>query len=398
MKNIAVITGTRADYGILYPLLKKMDNSKRINLKIFVTGMHLSPSFGLTYKNIVKDGFRIHEKVEMLLSSDSDTGITKSIGLGMIGFADCFSRNDVDMLLVLGDRYEMYSAVVPAYIARIPVVHLHGGELTEGVIDEGIRHSITKMSYLHFSSTETYRKRIIQLGEQPNKVYNVGALGIENIKNIAPISKFDLEKDLEFEINDKTFVVTYHPVTLDADTTGKDIICLLKVLDQMKDIRLIFTMPNSDTNGRIIIEKINEFVEKNKERCMSVVSLGRTRYLSIMNYIGGVIGNSSSGLIEIPSFGIPTINIGKRQKGRVAPKSVINCAMDEQALKDAIIKSLDTTFRYACKGYSNPYDGEDTSNKILDVLESIEINDEDIMKTFHDIKMDKENENNIHRG
>lgn len=388
MKNIGVVTGTRAEYGILYPLLKKLQASDHLDLKLFVTGMHLSPSFGLTYKNILRDGFDIHEKIEMLVGSDTATGVSKSIGMGIIGFADCFGRYDLDMLLVLGDRFETYSSVVAAYIARIPVVHLHGGELTEGLIDEGIRHSITKMSSLHFASTEVYKKRIIQLGEQPSRVYNVGALGVENIKNISPMSKQVLEKDLNFTLDDKTFVVTYHPVTLDKDQTGQDISCLLDVLEERSDLRLIFTMPNADTNGRVIIDKINAFVEKNSHRCMSTVSLGRNRYLSVMNHIGGVIGNSSSGLIEVPSFAIPTINIGKRQMGRVSPETVIDCDVSCDAIDSALSKALSEEFRMACKGVENPYDGQNTADKILEVLEGIKLSDDDVMKKFYDIKKD----------
>ncbi len=310
MKRIGIMTGTRAEYGLLKPLMRAIDKDRELELYLIVSGMHLSPEFGLTYKEIEEDGFGINAKVEMLLSSDSPVGISKSIGLGIIGFADEFKRAGLDMLILLGDRYEALAAAVAAMIMRIPISHLHGGELTEGLIDEGIRHSITKMSYLHFTSTEEYRRRVIQLGENPERVFCVGAIGVENIKKTELMSKEELENSIHFEIDDNVAVVTYHPVTLENNTVENQFTNLLRALDRNDKLRIIFTKANADTNGRIINELIDKFVTCNRERACAFYSLGQKRYLSALKYCRLVIGNSSSGIIEAPSFGKPVIVLG----------------------------------------------------------------------------------------
>lgn len=368
MKKICIMTGTRAEYGLLKPLIKRVHDSKEAELQLVVTGMHLSPEFGLTYKEIEQDKYRISYKVEMLLSSDTAVGITKSIGLGLIGFADCFEQLKPDIVIILGDRYEMLAAATAALIARIPIAHIHGGELTEGLIDEAIRHSISKMSQLHFVTTEEYRSRVIQLGEQPDKVFNVGALGVENIKNVNLLSKKELEKELKFQFLSQTAMVTYHPVTLEEGTTKDSFQNILKILEEKKGLFLIFTKANSDTDGRIINQMIDEFVRRNQDRCRTYTSLGQKRYLSVLQYCNVVIGNSSSGIIEVPSFGIPTINIGDRQKGRVCAKSVIHCGDCENEIRSAVEKALSKEFQKVCGEVANPYEGKETSKKIFDTI------------------------------
>lgn len=288
--KLCVVTGTRADYGLLRPLIKRINNDDELELRLIATGMHLSPEFGLTYKEIEEDGYLIDGKVEILLSSDTPMGISKSMGLAMIGFADVFERLKPDIIVVLGDRYEIFSAASAAMIARIPIAHIHGGETTESAFDEAFRHSITKMSYLHFTSTETYRKRVIQLGEDPSRVFNVGAIGIESIKNLNLLCKDELEKSINFQFDSRTALVTFHPVTLENSTTEVQFQELLNALNQFIDLKVIFTKSNSDTNGRIINSMIDDYVEKNKGRTIAFISLGQLRYLSAMQYIIWLLG------------------------------------------------------------------------------------------------------------
>ena len=317
MIKICVVTGSRAEYGLLSRLMQMIQEDSGLKLQVIATNMHLSPEFGLTYQEIEKDGFFINKKVEMLLSSDTANGTAKSVGLATIGFADAYEDLKPDLLLVLGDRYEILSAVTTALFYKIPVAHLHGGEITEGAYDDAIRHAITKMSHLHFTSTEEYRKRVIQLGENPERVFNVGAIGIDNIKHLKLLSRDVLERELQFLLKEQTILVTYHPVTLDENDTRMQFQCLLNVLNDRQDIRIIFTLPNSDTGGRVIIPMIQDFVKCNKDRAIAFASLGSLRYLSVLRCVSAVVGNSSSGIIEAPSFGIPTLNIGNRQKGRI---------------------------------------------------------------------------------
>ena len=387
MKRIGIMTGTRAEYGLLKSLMQEINKDNDLELYLIVSGMHLSPEFGMTYKEIEEDGFEINAKVEMLLSSDSPAGISKSIGLGVIGFADEFQRADLDMLILLGDRYEALSAAISAMVMRIPIAHLHGGELTEGAIDEGIRHSITKMSYLHFTSTEQYRSRVIQLGENPERVFYVGALGVENIKKINLMTKEELEKSIHFEIDENTVVVTYHPVTLENNTVEEQFLNLLKVLDRNPKIRMIFTKANADTNGRIVNELIDKYAAQNSVRACAFMSLGQKRYLSALKYCRIVIGNSSSGIIEAPSFGKPIINIGDRQKGRICADSVINCGYTQQEIQQAMETALTEEFENKARNCRNPYEKENTAANIISVIKDYLLNDKiKLKKGFYDIK------------
>lgn len=381
MRKICVVTGSRAEYGLLNGLMKAIHEDADLQLQVIATNMHLSPEFGLTFREIEKDGFTINKKVEMLLSSDTPNATAKSVGLGTIGFADAYEDLQPDMIVVLGDRYEILSAVSTALFYKIPVAHLHGGEITEGAYDDCIRHAITKMSHLHFTATEEYRNRVIQLGEQPDRIFNVGAIGIENIKKVPLMSKKELEESIGFEMSDKCLLVTYHPVTLENSSAEEQCKNLLAALEQFNDYRIIFTMPNSDTNGRIIMHEIEKFVEKNKERSIAFKSLGLRRYLSALQYVTAVIGNSSSGIIEVPSFGIPTLNIGNRQKGRIAANSVVNSGTSEEDILAGLKKIL-----YAeKKEITNPYEGKNTIADILQVLKTYPLK-RLIQKSFYNLK------------
>lgn len=387
MKRIGIMTGTRAEYGLLKSLMQEINKDNDLELYLIVSGMHLSPEFGMTYQEIEEDGFEINAKVEMLLSSDSPAGISKSIGLGVIGFADEFQRADLDMLILLGDRYEALSAAICAMVMRIPIAHLHGGELTEGAIDEGIRHSITKMSYLHFTSTEQYRNRVIQLGENPERVFYVGALGVENIKKINLMTKEELERSIHFEIDENTVIVTYHPVTLENNTVEEQFLNLLEVLDRNPKIRMIFTKANADTNGRIVNELIDKYAAQNSERACAFMSLGQKRYLSALKYCRIVIGNSSSGIIEAPSFGKPIINIGDRQKGRICADSVINCGYTQQEIQQAMETALTEEFENKARNCRNPYEKENTAANIISVIKDYLLNDKiNLKKRFYDLE------------
>lgn len=389
MKKVGVITGTRAEYGLLKPLITKLEKDVDLELQIIVTGMHLSPEFGLTYQEIEQDGFKISEKNEMLLSSDTPNGITKSIGLAIIGFADIYTRTVPDMLIILGDRYEAFAAASAAMIHRIPIAHIHGGELTEGVIDDPIRHSITKMSSLHFTSTEQYRKRVIQLGERPETVFNVGALGVENIKNQRLLSKIDLEQSIEFPLDKPYFVVTFHPVTLENNTAEVQFRNLLSALDIFTEYRIIFTKANADTDGRIVNSLIDEYIIKNEGRATAFVSLGMLRYLSALKYCEMVIGNSSSGILEAPSFHVPTVNIGDRQEGRIKGKSIIDCGWTIAEIMHGIQRAQTLKRDGNLQTDVNVYEGKDTSETIMQVLRKYLTSDSSTKKEFYDIEWEK---------
>lgn len=381
MRKICVVTGSRAEYGLLSGLMHAIKNDPELELQIIATNMHLSPEFGLTYRNIEQDGFTINKKVVMLLSSDTSNATAKSVGLGFIGFADAYEDLQPDMVVVLGDRYEIVSAVSTALFYKIPVAHLHGGEITEGAYDDCIRHAITKMSHLHFTSTEEYRDRVIQLGEDPKRVFNVGAPGIENIKKVPLMSKDELEATLDgFKLGDKALLVTYHPATLENSTAEEQIKNLLAVLDEYPEYKVIFTLPNSDTDGRIIIQLINEYVAKYADRAVAYPSLGLRRYLSALQFIKAAVGNSSSGIIEVPSFGIPTLNIGDRQKGRLAADSVVNCGTS----KEEILEGLEKVLHAEQKKITNPYEGKNTTADILHVLKTYPLEGL-IQKSFYNL-------------
>jgi len=382
-RKICVVTGTRAEYGLLYWLMKEIEKDEDLELQIIVTGMHLSPDFGLTYKEIEKD-FKINRKIEMLSKLDTPVSISNSMGLAHIGFGNAYEELQPNLLVVLGDRYEILVAVSSAMIARMPIAHLHGGEATEGLIDEAIRHSITKMSHLHFTATDEYRKRVIQLGEQPNTVFNVGGVGIDNIKKLKLLNKDEFEKSIKFKLNKKNILVTFHPVTLENDTAKNQFNELLKAIDTLEDISIIFTKANSDTNGRIINKMIDEYVLKNILKSIAFTSLGQLRYLSALQFVDAMVGNSSSGLAEAPTFKIGTINIGNRQKGRINADSVIDCIPQENSIKDSFEKLYSNKFQEKLKEVENPYGNGGASQKIKKIIKNT-ILDNILEKSFFNI-------------
>ena len=384
MRKICVVTGTRAEYGLLSQLLRALEDSRKLDLQLIATAMHLSPEFGETYKEIEADGFTIDAKVEMLLSSDSATAIAKSLGLGVIGLSDALRRLAPDFVLLLGDRFEALAAAQTAMLLKIPIVHLHGGETTEGAVDEAMRHSISKMSHLHFVSTDVYRKRVIQLGENPERVFNVGALGVENALTIKLLSRSDLEEALGFSLGDRYFLVTYHPATLGSGSPAHAMQELLKALDAFPNAKIVFTYPNADTHGRQLIPMIESYAAENASRVLVARSLGSLKYLSALKYSSAVIGNSSSGIIEAPSLRVPTVNVGIRQQGRVQAESVVNCDEDHASIEAAIRKTLDDAFRVKIGSCTNPYGQGDTSRKIISILESVHA-EGILIKKFHDL-------------
>ncbi len=384
MRKICIVTGTRADYGILSPLIKLVQKDKNLKLQLIVTGMHLSPEFGLTYKEIEKD-FNIDKKIEILLSSDTPIGISKSMGLAQISFAEAYEDLKPDILVVLGDRYEIFAAVSTATIFNIPIAHLHGGETTQGAFDEAFRHSITKMSHIHFTATLQYQNRVIQLGENSNKVFNVGAIGIDNIKSLNLLSKKEFEKSIDFKLNQKNIIVTFHPVTLENSTAKKQFQGLLDVIDTLKDTNIIFTKANSDTDGRVINSMIDKYTSKNTHKSVAFSSLGQLRYLSALQYVDAVVGNSSSGLIEAPSFQIATINIGDRQKGRVMASSVLNCKPSTKDILSSFDKINSSEFQDNLKATINPYGDGKTAKRIIKILKNIKLTNL-LKKSFFDIK------------
>lgn len=388
MKKIVILTATRAEYGLLKPLMVKFLADSYYDTQIAVTGMHLSPEFGLTVREIENDGLPIDKKIEIVLSSDTPVALSKSMGLAMISFAEYFAEFQPDALIVLGDRYETLAVCSTAMNARIPIFHLHGGEATEGLIDEAIRHSITKMSYLHFTSTEPYRHRVIQMGEHPDRVFNVGAIGVENALQVAEMSVAELEESLGFSIGNNYVVGTFHPVTLESATAGNQVNELLSALDEHTEITYLFTKANADTDGRIINKLLVDYGNTHKNFHL-VESLGMKRYLNAIRHARFVIGNSSSGLIEVPSFHIPTINIGDRQLGRIAGKTVINCQPTRKSIGQAIDKALNKTFLREIRDIPNPYGDGQTSKKILDVVKDYFVNDKiNIKKKFYDLNFE----------
>lgn len=369
-RKIAVFTGTRAEYGLLYWLMKDIQASEALELQIIVSGMHFSPEFGETWKQIEQDGFNIDAKVEMLLSSDTPVGVVKSMGLGTIGFADALDRLRPDALVVLGDRFEALAIVQAAHILRIPVAHLHGGEITEGAFDDAIRHAITKMANLHFVAAEPYRQRVMQMGEDPSTVFNVGAIGLDHLQRSPMMSLGDLSNSLDFMLREQYLLVTYHPVTLLEEDPVASFKALLFALDQFPEYQIVLTYPNADNGGRAIIPFLEGYVRHQPDRVLAIPSLGFKRYLSAISKASAVIGNSSSGIIEVPAFGIPTINIGTRQLGRLAAESVLHCAPDSSAITEALNKALSPEFANFCKDIRNPYGQGCASSEITKVLES----------------------------
>jgi GDP/UDP-N,N'-diacetylbacillosamine 2-epimerase (hydrolysing) len=383
--KICVVTGSRADYGLLAPLMECIKREKGLQLQVLVTGMHLSPEFGLTYTYIEKDGFTINEKVEMLVSADTNTAIVTSMGIGLMGFVQAFNRLQPHWVIVLGDRFEILAAVVAAYTSKIPVAHLHGGELTEGALDDGFRHAITKMTYLHFTSTKAYRQRVIQLGESPSRVFNTGAIGIDNIKRLKLLSKDRLEKELDFTFSANSILVTYHPETLDEGVAQQHVQNLLWALDEIEGASILFTMPNADAGGRIIMRQIAAYVKKHPANTKVITNLGQLRYLSALQYVQLVAGNSSSGIIEVPYFKIPTVNIGSRQQGRLKTASVIDADTTFESISSALKKGLTQAFRNKCKVQRHIYGDGNASKKIVDILKKTGI-PRSLKKTFYDLR------------
>ena len=383
-RKICIVTGSRAEYGLLYWLIKEVEADQDLELQLIATGMHLSSEFGLTYKEIEKD-FKIDKKIDMHLSSDTSIGISRSMGIALTSFSEAYNELKPNIIVVLGDRYEIFSAVSAAMIARIPIAHIHGGEATEGLIDEAIRHSITKMSHLHFTAAEEYSKRVMQLGEDPSKVFNVGGVGIENIKKLPLLSKKDFEKSINLKLNKKNILITFHPVTLENNTSKKQFQELLDAIDELEDTNIIFTKTNSDTDGRIINQMIDEYVGKNPEKSIEFTSLGQLRYLSALQYVDAIVGNSSSGLTEAPSFKIGTINMSERQRGRIKAKSVIDCLMDKKNINEAIKKIYSNEFQNLLKDNKNLYGDGCASEKIVKVLKTVPLEDL-LKKVFFNIK------------
>ncbi|OBT15769.1 UDP-N-acetyl-D-glucosamine 2-epimerase, UDP-hydrolysing [Vibrio tasmaniensis] len=382
IQKVAVFTGTRAEYGLLFWLLKDIQSDPDLTLQLLVSGMHLSPEFGETYQQIEKDGFKIDEKIEILLSSDSAVGTAKSMGLGVLGFSDSLARLQPDVLVILGDRFEALAAAQTAMILRIPIVHLHGGEITEGAYDDAIRHAITKLSYLHGTSTDEYRQRVIQLGEAPERVRNVGAIGLDHLKRADFMSLSELGESLNFSLTKLFFLVTYHPVTLGNEAPEEAFQALLDALNCFPEHQVILTYPNADDGGRRIIPMLEAYAASQPDRVLAIPSLGQVRYLSAVKYAAAVIGNSSSGIIEVPAFDVPTVNIGSRQKGRLAAKSVLHCEANRADIERAIRSANEREYKEAAEEIENPYGQGNTSEKVIEMIKNLDFNP---CKTFYDL-------------
>ena len=383
-KKICIVSGSRAEFGLLRFVIEGVKNSSLLDLQLIVTGMHLSTDHGLTYKEIEECGFKIDKKIETVLASDTPSSITKSAGLGLIGFAQSFRELNPDCLVILGDRYEVFVCAIAALFFKIPIVHIHGGELTRGSFDDAIRHSITKMSWFHFVASEEYKDRVIQLGENPKNIRNVGGLGVDAIKKLKLLDKSELKQKKLINFGEKNLLITFHPSTLDVKSTKSQIENLVSSLEVLENCYLIFTMPNSDPDSKIIKSVIANFVEKNKKRAIFFESLGQRNYLSVLQFVDGVVGNSSSGLLEAPSFKIGTINIGNRQDGRLKSKSVIDCDSTKESISFALKQLFSNDFKKRLKSVKNPYGEGNASIKIIKFLEKVKI-PISIEKRFFDI-------------
>lgn len=366
-RKICVVTGSRADYGCLRGVLQEIAAAPGLELQVIATGMHLSPEFGLTFREIEKDGFCIDAKIETLLSADTPVALAKSMGLGLIGIGEALQRLRPDLLFVLGDRFEIFAAAAAATVAGIPIAHAHGGETTEVAFDEALRHSITKMSHLHFTAAPEYRQRVIQMGEQPDRVWVVGAFGLDNLGKFKLLDRRELEASLGFTLGPRNLLVTFHPVTLENSTFERQMTELLDALESLEDTHLIFTMPNADTGGRMAIRMIERFVDAHSN-ARAFVSLGEQRYLSCIRHVDAVVGNSSSGLIEVPSFAKATLNIGDRQRGRLKANSVVDCAPEKAAILAALQQVYSPAFQAQLAAVQNPYGEPGAGKKVVAVL------------------------------
>jgi GDP/UDP-N,N'-diacetylbacillosamine 2-epimerase (hydrolysing) len=383
-RKICVVTGTRAEYGLMRWLMQGIKDDPDLTLQVVATGMHLSKEFGMTYKEIESDGFQIDYKVNNINKSDSPLGISEAIADGIRGCGMAFSNLKPDIIVLLGDRFEIFAAATAALTARIPIAHIHGGEATEGLIDEAIRHSVTKMSHLHFVAADVYRNRVIQLGEDPNNVHLVGGLGLDSINNLKLLEKKELEDSLKLKFADRSLLITFHPVTLENETAEVQMLELLAALSNFQDATLIFTLPNADTGGRILLRLIEDFVTSNPN-AYSFDSLGQLKYLSCLKFVDGVVGNSSSGLIEAPSFRKGTVNIGDRQRGRLKSKSVIDCIPIKSEIQVALRQLYSTEFQNELADAKNPYGTGGASHKILTVLKNVDLSGI-VKKKFNDLE------------
>lgn len=380
-RKICVVTGTRAEYGLLQPIMQAIKEDQVLELQLVVTGMHLSPEFGLTYKTIEDDDFEISEKIEILLSSDTSIGVAKAIGLATISFSETLDRLKPDFIMVLGDRFELLAVAQVALVSRIPIVHLAGGDVTEGAFDEAIRHSITKMSQLHFVTNKESEKRVHQLGEDPENIHLVGNPGLDHLNSLKLMEKNELEKSLRYSFKSQNILVTFHSVTLDNAPAVNSFSALLEALDSLgEDIGIIFTRPNSDTEGRQLIKMLDEYVE-DRSNCIAYTSLGQLRYLSTVALVDVVVGNSSSGILEVPSLKTATVNIGDRQKGRLRADSIIDC----EPITENIKESIQQAFKLDCSTVVNPYGDGNTTERVLKVLREINHPERLIKKHFYDI-------------
>lgn len=384
MRKICVVTGTRAEYGLLSRLMRLIDESADCQLQVIATNMHLLPEYGNTYQEIERDGFHIDAKVPMRKLSDDAYGVIDSMAEEMKGMNEVLRQLHPDMVVILGDRYEMLVTATVAMLQRIPIAHLHGGEISEGAVDDSIRHAITKMSSLHFTSTEDYRHRVIQLGEQPDRVFYVGAVGVENLKTIPLLSKRELEDSLSFTFDRETILVTYHPVTLGNRSSKDEIDDFLSALDAFMGLKVLFTMPNSDQGSDVIRQTIDTYCSMHPNRCKCYSSLGLKRYLSVLQYVEAVVGNSSSGILEVPSAHIPTLNIGDRQKGRTHGDSVYDCTSDKESVIKGLDMVLSSSFKEIALKASNPYDKENTAQSVFDVISTYPL-DELKQKSFYNL-------------
>ena len=383
MRKICVVTGTRAEYGLLYWLLKEIEADSELKLQLIVTGMHLSPEFGLTYKEIEKE-FKIDKKIEILSSSHTSLDICAEMARVYEKFAPALAELKPDILVLLGDRYEIFGVAGAASIMQIPMAHIHGGETTQGAFDEAFRHSITKMSHIHFAATNEYANRIVQLGEEPGRVFNVGGPGIENIKKLNLLNKDEFEKSIDFRLAKKNILITFHPATLENSSVREQFNELLNALDELEETNFIFTKANSDTDGDVINKMIDEYVSQNQQKAVAFASLGQLRYLSAIKFVDIVLGNSSSGLLEVPSFKKATINIGDRQKGRARASSVIDVRPVKEEILAAIKRAYSKEFEQTLKDTINPYDGGYPSKKMVKILKEIKL-DGILKKKFYDI-------------
>ena len=383
MKKIYIITGTRAEYGLLFNLITRLNKDKYIDLKIIVTGTHLSKEYGNTFTEILNDGFDIYKRIKINVSEDKNHSVSNSVGLGITKFARLYQIDPPDMIIVLGDRYELLASVIPANIQQIPILHIGGGDLTYGAQDDNIRHAISKLSWLHAAYNIESRKRIIQLGENPKRVFYCGNPGIERLESIKIKKKADLETIYNFKFKKKNILITFHSVTHNKKSPKKDFLAILKGIQQLKDTKIIFTHPNSDANNKIIIKMINSFVKKN-DNSISIKSLGSHNYFSMLNYVDCIIGNSSSGILEAPSFKIATINIGDRQKGRIQAKSVINIEANENLILNSIKNIYSKSFRKRFINLSNPHKSNNCSERIYQIIKKFD-NPKNLKKNFYNL-------------